>query len=159
MLEAKRFTFRCSHKVKSSAVSNIADASYFPVLTCSGEDIEGLAISPTIKLTCTNPHIGEFSAENVLRGFFTEAFRHLSSGIQREGEFIVIKSTFILEFGVDDPLSLTGDEIVYIEDDSRYSYRVSPSFCKAGYGPFHEIVDITSEKQLTCEVAIKELLL
>lgn len=152
MIEVKCFTFFTTHKIPASDITEIVEDKYYPVIK-----IGGLELHPTIKFTCTNPEINEFDANDMLGGFFVELFSPINNEIKKEGEHIIIKSNFILQFDVDAPVSLKDHELTYIEE-RNYSYKVSPSFCRVDFPPLTDSIDIKSEKKIIIEEAIKEMI-
>ncbi len=154
MIDVKCFTFFTTHKFLTSEIDDAIDENYGLIF-----QLGDLSVSPSLNFTSINTEIGEYSSENVLRGFFTEAFRHVKTEIEKGEKHIIINSTFILEFGLDDTISLEEDEITYIEDDSVYLYKVTPSFCRHNAPPLTTSVTINSENHLIAKKEIKEMLI
>lgn len=154
MIEVKCFTFFTTHKLCASDVNEIIEDKYEPIIK-----IDDLELSPSIKFTCTNPEINEFDADEMLRGFFSELFTPINNEIKNEGENIIINSNFVLQFDVDELISLKDDEITYTEGERTYSYKVSPSFCRTNFPPLTDSIDIKSAKKMTIEEEIKDMIM
>ncbi|AYV13332.1 MULTISPECIES: hypothetical protein [Shewanella] len=154
MIEVKCFTFFATQKLHASDITKIVEDKHYPII-----EIDGLELSPSIRLTCTNPNINEFDADDMLGGFFSDLFDSINNEIIEEDGNVIIKSIFVLQFDVDCPISLHGDEITYKEGERDYSYKVSPSFCRTDFPPLTDSIEIKSEKKLTIEEAVKELIM
>ncbi len=154
MIDVKCFTFFTIHKIPTSCITEIIEDKYYPIIK-----IDDLELTPTIKLTCTNSEINDFDANDLLGGYFTNSFTPIGNEIETTENNIIIKSIFALQFGVDISIFSKGDKIIYIEEDTDYSYKVTPSFCGKLSPPLTSSTDINSEKELIIKEEIKEMII
>ncbi|WP_417763668.1 hypothetical protein [Shewanella sp.] len=157
--DAKRFTFYTTHKINAAAVNHLLEQSDTAILTCNGGDVDGLEICPSLRFSNTNPKINAFDAEDLLAGWFVELFQCIGYDLSQTNELITINSTFILQFDTDVVISLEGDEILYVEEEQTYAYKVTPSFCKHGYCPLTALVEINDDSSIRIEQTIQEYLM
>ncbi len=158
--DAKRFTFCITHKINAAAISQRVEPPYEVILPCNGGELDGLELCPSVRFSCTNPKINAFDAEDLLGGWFVEHFQCIDYDLTQTDELITINSTFILQFDTDIPISLQGDEIIYVEEDQQtYAYKVTPSFCKHGYSPLTVLVEINCDNSIRIEQTIQEYLM
>ncbi len=151
MIEAKCFTFFTTHRFHESDITSITEGELLPIIKTQGTEV-----SPFVKFTCTNQEIGEVESEEMLQGYFIELFKIIDNKITKENDYFILDSTFIIQFSINEPVSLINDEIHYDQEDYVYTYKISPSLCKSNCPRLSESIDIEHDKFITIEEAIKE---
>ncbi len=150
MIEVKCFTFFTTHRFHESEITSITEGDLLPIIK-----IQDTEVSPFVKFTCTNPEIGESESEEMLEGYFIELFKNINNKITKENNYFILDSTFIIQFSINEPVSLINDEIHYAQEDYIYTYKISPSLSKSDCPRLDESICIEHDQFITIEETIK----
>ncbi len=153
MIEAKCFTFFTTHRFHESDITSITEGDLLPIIK-----IQDTEVSPFVEFTCTNQEIGEVESEEMLQGYFIEIFRIIYNKITKENDYFILDSKFIIQFSINEPVSLINNEIHYAQEDYVYTYKISPSLSKSYCPRLSESIDIEHDQFITIEEAIKKKL-
>ncbi len=151
MPQAKCFTFLASYKLPANKVTGRVETEYLPAII-----VDEQQLTPFLKFTLTNADIGESESEEMLEGYFIELFDCLTLDINTIGDEVNINATFVLQFDVDDPVSLNGNEIVYVQEDGNYSYKVTAAFSRAICPRLSESVELVFDAQLSITETLQQ---
>ncbi len=152
MPQAKCFTFLASYRLQAAKVSGCVTVENQPAII-----VDDQQLTPFLTFVSTNSDIGASESEGMLEGYFIELFDCLATDVETVDEYLHIDSTFILQFDDGDPVSLNGNEIVYVQEDDIYSYKVIPAFSRADCPMLSESVDIAFEGSITITEALQQM--